>query len=58
MALLIGESAYQSKGTLWRFNVREILIGRGDELPGVATLNNGFDVLDQQNQTTFLDKAD
>ena len=50
--------ALKRKEALYRLNVGEILICRGNNTPLRSALNRCFNILEQQNKTSFFDKAD
>ena len=50
--------ALKRKEALYRLNVGKVLICRGNNTPPRSALNRCFNVLEQQNKTSFFDKAD
>ena len=58
MTLKIAVLALKRKEALYRLNVGKVLICRGNNTPLRTALNRRFNVLEQQNKTSFFDKAD
>ena len=58
MALEIGTTIHQRKEALQGLDIREVLIGRGDDATGSPTFHGSFDVFEQQNKASLFDKAD
>ena len=58
MTLKVAVLALKCKKALYRFNVGKVLICRGNNTSLRSALNRCFNVLEQQNKTGLLDKAD
>ena len=58
MTLKIGASAHKSIKTLQRLDISKVLISRSDDTSLTAPFHRRFDIFKQQNQASFLDKAD
>jgi hypothetical protein len=58
MTLKIAVLALKRKEALYRLNVGEILICRGNNTPLRSALNRRFNILEQQNKTSLFDEAD
>ena len=50
--------ALKRKKALYRFNVGEVLICRGDNTSFSSSLNGSFNIFEQQNQASLFYKAD
>ena len=50
--------ALKRKEALYRLNVGEILICRGNNTPLRSALNRRFNIFEQQNKTSLFDEAD
>ena len=58
VTLKIAMLALKRKEALYRLNVGKVLICRGNNTPLRTALNRRLDILEQQNKTSFFDKAD
>ena len=58
MTLKIAVLALKHKEALYRLDIGKVLICRGNNTPLRTALNRRFNVLEQQNKTSFFDKAD
>ena len=58
MTLKIAMLALKRKETLYRLNVGKVLICRGNNTPLRTAFNRCFNILEQQNKASLLDKAD
>ena len=58
VTLKIAVLTLKRKETLYRLNVGKVLICRGNNTPLRSTFNRRLNVLEQQNKTSFFDKAD
>jgi len=58
MAREIRAPALQCEEAFQGLNVREILIGRGNDTSNSTTLDGCFNIFEQQNQASLLDEAD
>ena len=58
MTLKIAVLALKRKEALYRLNVGEVLICRGNNTSLRSAFNRRFNILEQQNKTSFFDKAD
>jgi hypothetical protein len=58
MTLKVAMLALKRKEALYRLNVGEILICRGNNTPLRSALNRCLDIFEQQNKTSLFDEAD
>ena len=57
VTLKVAVLALKRKEALYRFNIGKILICRGNNAPLRTAFNSRFNILEQQNKTSLLDKA-
>jgi len=58
MALEIRATVHQGKEALQGLYIREVLIGGSDNPASASTFDSGFDIFEQQNKASPLNKAD
>ena len=58
VTLKIAMLALKRKETLYRLNVGQVLICRGNNTPLRSAFNRRLNILKQQNKTSLFDKAD
>ena len=58
VTLKVAVLALKRKEALYRFNIGKVLICRGNNAPLRTAFNRRFNILEQQNKTSLLDKAD